>query len=192
MHIQSNSICITVKVYSNNSLGFNRTSKTTKRFSSLNRLPLTVHLCPVHNLLIKFRAKKPRVGVFLHEAVDLGLDLIETGWCWFQKLLSGLFPCPEVYVNLKKRVKGHKGFIHLCITNIILLKKYLLEEQSLSLMHRWEVAELQIMFIWAKCIAVEGHRYNVAFLNIQLFRNWFILTGCKHLMTCVWTIIYVD
>lgn len=114
MHIQSNSICITVKVYSNNSLGFNHTSKTTNRFSSLNRLPLTVHLCPVHNLLIKFWAKKPRVGVFLHEAVDLGLDLIETGWCWFQKFQSGLFPGPEVYVNLKKGKETQRlySFIH--------------------------------------------------------------------------------
>lgn len=94
-------ICITVKVCSNTSIDFTH-KQDNPETSFLNRFPLTVHLRSVQQLLVAFRTQKPRIGVFLHEAVHFRLDLIKTRRSWFQKLLFGVLPGPEVYVDFSR------------------------------------------------------------------------------------------
>lgn len=71
----------------------------------LNRSPLALRVCPVDDVLVHFGAEEARVRVLFHQAVDLGLDLIQAGRGGLhQEGLLGLLPRAVVNVNLSRRL----------------------------------------------------------------------------------------
>lgn len=65
-----------------------------------DRPPLALCMCPVDHILVHLRPEEPRVGVFLHEAVDFSLDLVQAGWGGVCQALFGLFSGAVVNVYL--------------------------------------------------------------------------------------------
>lgn len=76
-----------------------------------NRPPLTLRMCPVDNILVHLGPEKSWVGVFLHEAVDSTLYLIEAGCCGICQALFGLLPGAVVNVYLSESGWEKKYFV---------------------------------------------------------------------------------
>lgn len=65
--------------------------------------PLVVCMRPVHNVLVHLGPEESWVRVFLHKAVDLGLDLVEAGWGRILQTLPGPLSGTAVNVHLPER-----------------------------------------------------------------------------------------
>lgn len=86
-----------------------------------DRPPLALCMCPVDYILVHLGPEESWVRVFLHEAVDFALDLVEAGWRRICQTRLCLLPGTVVNVYLsgkrhrssRKRLKMH--FIFYCI-----------------------------------------------------------------------------
>lgn len=71
----------------------------------LDGSPLALCVCSVDDVLVHFGAQEAGVGVLLHQAVDLGLDLVQAGRGGLhQEDLLGSLPCAVVDVDLSGRL----------------------------------------------------------------------------------------
>lgn len=73
-----------------------------------NGFALAVSMRPVDHILVHFGPEEARVGVSFHEAVDLGLDLVEARWRRVLQALLGLLSGAVVDVHLWRRRRQAK------------------------------------------------------------------------------------